>query len=108
MSETERTITVLAGQIGRFLHHLQQAGVPPFLNDSGHPRPRTSPRACLHRLLPVTVVMGDDSDSDEILMSEDATNWRSVGKSVNPLAEIAKITKGRTPVSYTHLRAHET
>ena len=41
--------------------------------------------------------MGDDSDSDEILMSEDATNWRSVGKSVNPLAEIAKITKGRTP-----------
>ena len=47
--------------------------------------------------MPVTVVMGDDSDSDEILMSEDATNWRSVGKSVNPLAEIAKITKGRTP-----------
>ena len=67
------------------------------MNDSGHPRPRTSPRARLHRLLPVTVVMGDDSDSDEILMSEDATNWRSVGKSVNPLAEIAKITKGRAP-----------
>ena len=65
------------------------------MND-GHPRPRT-PRARLHRLLPVTVVMGDDSDSDEILMSEDATNWRSVGKSVNPLAEIAKITKGRAP-----------
>ena len=39
---------------------------------------------------------GDDSDSDDILMSEDATNWMSVGKGVNPLAEIARIT-GRTP-----------
>ena len=42
------------------------------------------------------VMAGDDSDSDDILMSEDATNWMSVGKGVNPLAEIARIT-GRTP-----------
>ena len=61
---------------------------------ASHSRGAT-PRVCAarHRR---HVMAGDDSDSDDILMSEDATNWMSVGKGVNPLAEIARIT-GRTP-----------